>query len=93
MAKGGDTKPVWDLPDEDFDYMTEVKILWALVGVAIAPFVIAAGFAIGFAILEVLDPILAGDLPPLAQTIMVLAGALALWLVFAAIRFARKRAA
>jgi hypothetical protein len=21
MAKGGDTKPVWDLPDEDFDYM------------------------------------------------------------------------
>lgn len=71
----------------------EVKILWFLAGALVAPFVITAGFAIGFALLEVLDPILAGDTPPLAQTIMVIAGGLALWLVFAAIRFARKRAA
>lgn len=67
----------------------EVKILWFLAGALVAPFVITAGFAIGFALLQVIDPILEGVAPPLAQSIMLAVGGLALWLIWSAIRAAK----
>lgn len=68
----------------------EVKILWGLAAALISPFVIAAGLAVGFAVLEVVDPILEGVAPPFAQTFMLLTGALAVRLIFSAISSARK---
>ena len=67
----------------------EVKILWLLVGAIIAPFVMVAGVSIGFTINQVIDPILAGGPPPLAPTVMLITGLLALWLIWSAIRNAR----
>lgn len=64
----------------------ELKILWFLASALIAPFVIAAGLAVGFAVLQVIDPILEGVAPPLAETLMLITGALALWLIWSAVR-------